>query len=62
MSAYERISISLREVDRLQIIQAVTEGFLTPIRAAKRLHLNTRQIHRLVQSYRDAGAPAPDFT
>lgn len=55
MSAYERITMSLREVDRLKVIQAVTEGFLTPTRAAQRLQLSTRQIHRLVQRYREAG-------
>jgi transposase len=55
MSAYERITMSLREVDRLKVIQAVTEGFLTPTRAAQRLQLSTRQVHRLVQRYRDAG-------
>ena len=55
MSAYERITMSLREVDRLKVIQAVTEGFLTPTRAAQRLQLSSRQVHRLVQRYRDAG-------
>ncbi|WP_288493640.1 ISNCY family transposase, partial [uncultured Pseudomonas sp.] len=55
MPAYERITMSLREVDRLKVIQAVTEGFLTPTRAAQRLQLSTRQVHRLVQRYRDAG-------
>ncbi len=55
MSAYERITMSLREVDRLKVIQAVTEGFLTPTRAAQRLQLTTRQVHRLVQRYRDTG-------
>ena len=47
--------MSLREVDRLKFIQAVTEGFLTPTRAAQRLQLSTRQVHRLIQRYRDAG-------
>ncbi|WP_256671201.1 helix-turn-helix domain-containing protein [Pseudomonas sp. BAV 2493] len=47
--------MSLREVDRLKVIQAVIEGFLTPTRAAQRLQLSTRQVHRLVQRYRDAG-------
>lgn len=33
----------------------MTEGFLTPTRAAQRLRLSTRQVHRLVQRYRDEG-------
>ncbi|KXJ33220.1 MULTISPECIES: helix-turn-helix domain-containing protein [Pseudomonas] len=55
MSAHERITMSLREVDRLKVIQAVTEGFITPTRAAQRLQLTTRQVHCLVQRYRDTG-------
>ncbi|AXA67836.1 helix-turn-helix domain-containing protein [Pseudomonas oryzihabitans] len=55
MSAHERITMSLRDVDRLKVIQAVTDGFLTPTRAAQRLQLSTRQVHRLVKCYRDAG-------
>lgn len=42
MSAYERITMSLCKVDRLKVIQGVTEGFLTPKRAAQRLQLSTR--------------------
>ena len=55
MSAYERITMSLREVDRLKVIQAMTEGFLMGKRVTQRLQLSTRQVHRLVQRYRDAG-------
>ncbi|MGE6323680.1 response regulator [Pseudomonas oryzihabitans] len=54
MSAYEWITLSLREVDRLKFIQAVTEGFLTHTRAFQSLQLSTPQVHRLVQRYRDA--------
>lgn len=54
MLAYERITMSLCKVDRLKVIQGVTEGFLTPKRAAQHLQLSTRQVHRLVQRYRDA--------
>jgi hypothetical protein len=33
----------------------VTEGFLTPTRAAHRLQLSIQQVHPLVQRYPDAG-------
>ena len=55
MSAYKRIRISLREVNLFQVIQAVAESFLLPIRAAQRQRLSTRQVHRLTLRYREAG-------
>jgi hypothetical protein len=50
------ITMSMRELDRLKIIQAVADGRLMPWRAAERLGLSRRQIERLTARYRDAGA------
>ena len=58
MSAYERITMSLGEVDHFKVIHAVTEGFLTPTRIAQRLQLSTRQVHRLGQRYRNSSVLA----
>lgn len=49
------ITMSMRELDRLKVIQSVVDGFMKPIRAADRLGLTTRQVHRLVERYREAG-------
>jgi len=45
----------MRELDRLKVIQDVTEGRLKPWRAAERLGLTTRQIRRLTTRFREAG-------
>ena len=50
-----RITISLRELDRLKCIQAVIDGELLARRAAERLALSTRQIRRLTERYRTEG-------
>jgi len=50
------ITMSMREIDRLKIIEAVVDGNLKPMQAAQRLGLTTRQIQRLVSRYRDDGA------
>ncbi|MCP3705826.1 helix-turn-helix domain-containing protein, partial [Paraburkholderia sp. CNPSo 3274] len=42
------VSLSMRELDRLKVIQAVVETGLKPGRAAERLGLTVRQIERLV--------------
>jgi hypothetical protein len=42
----------MRERDRLKAIQALVDGDLKPGRAAARLGLTVRQVHRLVCRYR----------
>jgi hypothetical protein len=51
------ITMSMRELDRLKIIQAVIDGLLKPGRAAERLSLTDRQVRRLVNRVRDEGPP-----
>ncbi|KVF61355.1 hypothetical protein WJ15_20710 [Burkholderia cepacia] len=48
--------MTMREVDRLKVIQDVADGKLKPWRAAERLELTTRQIRRLVARLRKHGA------
>jgi hypothetical protein len=50
------ITMSMREIDRLMLIQAIVDGNLKPMRAAERLQMTTRQIRRLVSRYRIEGA------
>lgn len=50
------ITMSMREVDRLKVIQAVADGNLRPRHAAERLGLTTRQVERLLNRYRAEGA------
>ena len=47
MAATERITMTMRELDRFKVIQDVVDGKLQPWRAADRLELTTRQIRRL---------------
>lgn len=54
-AATERITMTMRELDRLKIIQDVMDGRLKPWRAAQRLELTTRQIRRLVARLREHG-------
>ena len=56
MAATDRITMSMRELDRFKVIEAVAEARLTPGRAAERLGLSVRQVERLVMRYRDEGA------
>ena len=49
------ITMSMREIDRLKVIQAVVDGNLKPMQAASRLAMTTRQIQRLVNRYRADG-------
>jgi transposase len=49
------ITMTMREVDRLKVIEAVTEARLKPGQAAERLGLSVRQVERLVLRYRAAG-------
>ena len=55
MAATERITMTMRELDRFKVIQAVADGMLKPWRAAERLGLTTRQIRRLVARLREDG-------
>lgn len=56
MATTGTITMSMREIDRLKIIQAIVDGNLKPIRAAERLQMTTRQVRRLVSRYRNEGA------
>lgn len=49
------ITMSMRELDRLKVVEAVVEGRLMPWRAAERLGVSRRQIERLVARYRASG-------
>jgi len=55
MNATGTITMTMREVDRLKVIEAVAECRLKPGQAAERLDLSVRQIERLVLRYREAG-------
>jgi transposase len=55
MAATERITMTMRELDRYKVIQDVADGMLKPWRAAERLGLTTRQIRRLVGRLREHG-------
>jgi len=55
MAATERITMTMRELDRFRVIQDVADGKLQPWRAAERLGLTTRQIRRLVGQLREHG-------
>lgn len=49
------ITMTTRELDRLQIIQSVIDGHLKPGRAAERLGMTDRQLRRLVTRVRQEG-------
>jgi transposase len=55
MRQLARVTMSMRELDRLKCIQAIVDGDLRPARAAERLGLTTRQIRRLANRYRAEG-------
>ncbi|CAG9191766.1 hypothetical protein BVI1335_110053 [Burkholderia vietnamiensis] len=50
------VTLNMRELDRLKVIQAVVDLGLKPGRAAERRGLTVRQIERLVIRYRESGA------
>ncbi|MCA8495752.1 helix-turn-helix domain-containing protein, partial [Burkholderia arboris] len=54
MNATGTITMTMREVDRLKVIEAVAERRLKPGQAADRLSLSVRQVERLVLRYRAA--------
>lgn len=56
MNSTGTITMSMRELDRLKVIQAVAEQRLKPGRAAERLGLSVRQVERLVLRYGADGA------
>jgi hypothetical protein len=49
------VAMSVKELDRLAIIQKITSKQLTQIEAAKQLHLTTRQVRRLQRKYKKQG-------
>ncbi len=49
------ITMAMRELNRLKVIQAVIDGILKPSRAAEQLGLTDRQIRRLVNRVRAEG-------
>lgn len=49
------ITMSMRELDRIKVIQSVIEGTLKPGIAAQRLQLTSRQIRRMVLRYQHEG-------
>ena len=55
MQPTELVTSAMRELDRLEVIQAVVDRMLKPGLAAERLHLTVRQVARLVPRYRAAG-------
>jgi transposase len=56
MSPAALVTLNMRELDRLKVIQAVVDIGLKPGRAAGRLGLTVRQVERLVARYRESGA------
>ncbi|MGX6566759.1 ISNCY family transposase [Cupriavidus necator] len=56
MAGTEVITVSMRELDRLKIVQAVVDGQLRPGVAAERLEITDRQFRRLLERYRQEGA------
>ena len=51
MRQLARVTMTMRDLDRLKCIQAVVDGNLKPGRAAERLGLTTRQVRRLTRRY-----------
>ena len=52
MRQAELVTLNMRELDRLKVVQAIVEMGLKPGRAAERLGLSVRQVERLVIRYR----------
>ncbi len=55
MRQLARVTMSMRELDRVKCIQAVVDGDLQACKAAERLGISTRQLRRLTQRYRTEG-------
>ena len=45
MRQMARVTMSMRELDRLKCVQAVVDGDLYPYEAAERLGITTRRLH-----------------
>jgi transposase len=56
MARTETITMNMREIDRLKVIQAVIDRNLKASTAVRRLQLTKRQVNRLVQRYQTEGA------
>jgi Homeodomain-like domain len=55
MRQMARVTMSMRELDRLKCVQAVIDGEQHMYRAAEQLGITTRQLRRLVERYRAEG-------
>ena len=55
MRQLARVTMTMRDLDRLKCIQAVVDGNLKPGRAAERLGLTGRQVRRLTRRYAQEG-------
>ena len=54
----ERIEMSAREVNRLEVVIQVAQGLLSQSKAGERLGLSERQVRRLLRGYEAQGAQA----
>ena len=55
MASPDLVNMSMRELNRLKVVEAVVRGELKPWRAAEKLQLSTRQIERLANRYQQDG-------
>ena len=55
MGLQTQVTMAMRELDRMKVIQAVVDGELRSTQAAERLSKSTRQIRRLAERYRVEG-------
>jgi len=53
----KKVTLSMDEIRRLEVIQKVENKQLTGIQAAELLRLSERQVRRLIASFREQGAP-----
>ena len=54
----ERIEMSAREVNRLEVVIQVAQGQLSQSKAGERLGLSERQVRRLLRGYEAQGVQA----
>lgn len=57
MEATETLTMSARELDRLEVLGRVAEKRLTQREASERLGLSLRQVERLSRALRENGPP-----
>jgi hypothetical protein len=55
MDCVGTVTMSMRELDRVKVMAALADGYLKPGRAAERLGLTVRQVHRLLRRYLEDG-------